>query len=307
MKCTTSWASAASNAPSSKGSSSAAAWRTSTPGLRSRAAATNDSDGSMATTASGPTRSTSSRVSAPGPQPTSSVRCPATTPARSAICAASPTEYRPMKRSYASAATLNPIVTRTDARLRRGRRGRPGSRGSSARWIAVPGYTRAGSSPASSSSTYASRIASPAVQPASPSRARSRSSRRRSLIRLRPPRSPDVRRRPCWLGGYAARRTGSCRSRCGWCRAASARTSIGTSLSAIATNTSRWRSVSSRDRRRQRLELLALLEPIARPRRQRVRQLLTTALLARSAAAGATRAARPCPRPRRWRTCTPTW
>ena len=39
------------------------------------------------------------------PQPTSITRCPASTPARSASCAESSTEYRPMNRSYASAAT----------------------------------------------------------------------------------------------------------------------------------------------------------------------------------------------------------
>ena len=52
---------------------------------------------------------TSSAVSAPGPQPTSSTRWPAATPARSASCGASSTEYRPMNRSYASAATAKVI------------------------------------------------------------------------------------------------------------------------------------------------------------------------------------------------------
>ena len=42
---------------------------------------------------------------APGPQPTSSARWPSRTPARSAIWGDSKTEYRPMKRSYASAGT----------------------------------------------------------------------------------------------------------------------------------------------------------------------------------------------------------
>ena len=54
MKWTTSWASAASNAPSGNGSSSAEACRTSTPGCRARAAATNGSDGSTAATAVAP-------------------------------------------------------------------------------------------------------------------------------------------------------------------------------------------------------------------------------------------------------------
>ena len=76
MKWTTSWASAASNVPSGNGSCSADARRTSAPGLRARAAATNGSDGSTAATAAGPSRSTSSAVSAPGPQPTSIARWP---------------------------------------------------------------------------------------------------------------------------------------------------------------------------------------------------------------------------------------
>ena len=54
----------------------------------------------------------------------------------------------------------------------------------------MPGKTTAGFSPASSRSTYASRIASPAVQPASPSLTRSSSSRSRcSVIRLGPRRA----------------------------------------------------------------------------------------------------------------------
>ena len=53
----------------------------------------------------GPSRATSSAVRAPGPQPTSSTRWPARTPAKSASCGESCVEYRPMKRSYASAAT----------------------------------------------------------------------------------------------------------------------------------------------------------------------------------------------------------
>ena len=82
----------------------------STPGLRTRAAATKLSDGSTAETASGPRRSTSSAVRAPGPQPTSSTRWPPDTPARSASCGASGAEYLPMNRSYASASTSKLIA-----------------------------------------------------------------------------------------------------------------------------------------------------------------------------------------------------
>ena len=70
-----------------------------------RAAATNGSEGSTAVTDSGPSRCTSSVVSAPGPQPTSSARCPAETPAKSASSGANGS-VPPMKRSYASAATV---------------------------------------------------------------------------------------------------------------------------------------------------------------------------------------------------------
>ena len=50
-------------------------------------------------------------------------------------------------------------------------------------------------------------MSSPAVQPASPSSARrSSSKRRRSVIRLRACRAPDVQRRPCWPAGYPWRR-----------------------------------------------------------------------------------------------------
>src|SRR3954451_1172673 len=111
MKCTTSCASAASNMPSANGKVSAGASWTSTSGWRSRAAATNDSDGSTAATFDAPTRSTSSVVSAPGPQPTSSTRWPGPTPARSANCGVRRTEYLPMKRSYESAATAKLTVT----------------------------------------------------------------------------------------------------------------------------------------------------------------------------------------------------
>ena len=76
MKCTTSCAAATSKVPPGNGSASAAACSTSTPGLRSRHAATNDSDGSTAVTEAAPRRRTSSAVRAPGPQPTSSARSP---------------------------------------------------------------------------------------------------------------------------------------------------------------------------------------------------------------------------------------
>jgi hypothetical protein len=56
----------------------------------------NDADGSTALTDSAPTRLANSAVSAPGPHPTSSTRWPRRTPARSANCAASGSEYRPM-------------------------------------------------------------------------------------------------------------------------------------------------------------------------------------------------------------------
>jgi hypothetical protein len=59
MKWTTSWASDASNVCSSNGSASAVARSTRTPGWRSRAAATNGSDGSIAVTDSLPSRWTS--------------------------------------------------------------------------------------------------------------------------------------------------------------------------------------------------------------------------------------------------------
>ena len=106
MKWTTSWASAASKVASGNGRCSAAASRTSTPGNRSRTAATNGLDGSTAVTFAVPRRRPSSAVSAPGPQPTSITRWPAATSARSAICPTSRSEKRPMNRSYASAGTL---------------------------------------------------------------------------------------------------------------------------------------------------------------------------------------------------------
>src|SRR5262249_11071741 len=82
-----------------------------------RVASTNGSDRSTATTASGPKRLASSPVSAPGPQPTSRTR-PSAAPAKSVNVDASFVEYRPMNRSYASAATSNPtdaIYVRTTA------------------------------------------------------------------------------------------------------------------------------------------------------------------------------------------------
>ena len=47
----------------------------------------------------GPSRRSSSASSAPGPQPTSTARWPVSTPARSASCADSWVEYRPMNLS----------------------------------------------------------------------------------------------------------------------------------------------------------------------------------------------------------------
>ena len=89
MKGTESEASATSNELSANGISSATPSRTSTPGLRSRQAAVNDSDGSSAVTFSAPSRATSSRVRPPGPQPTSRARWPGRTPAVSASATAS--------------------------------------------------------------------------------------------------------------------------------------------------------------------------------------------------------------------------
>ena len=65
MKCTTSCASEASKASSANGNCSAEACWTSTPGWRSRAAATKDSEGSTAETADGLDRLTSSAMKAP--------------------------------------------------------------------------------------------------------------------------------------------------------------------------------------------------------------------------------------------------
>src|SRR4051794_1363578 len=109
MKFTTSWESAASKRSSSHGSSSAGACRTSAPGARSLAAATNGSDGSAAATLCAPSRSTRASVSAPGPQPTSTTVMADDTPANSANSGASSLEYRPMKRSYLSPATAKLI------------------------------------------------------------------------------------------------------------------------------------------------------------------------------------------------------
>ena len=76
MNAITSWASAASNAPSSHGSASAPPTRTSAPGWRSRQASANCAAGSIAATRSAPVRATSSCASPPGPQPTSRTRMP---------------------------------------------------------------------------------------------------------------------------------------------------------------------------------------------------------------------------------------
>ena len=114
MRCTASWAAVQSKAPSGHGSFSATPERTSTPGTRSRTAATNESDGSIALTRAGPTTAASTRVSAPGPHPTSRTRWPGTRPSQAANCPASGSENRPMNRSYASAGTskdTNPTLT----------------------------------------------------------------------------------------------------------------------------------------------------------------------------------------------------
>jgi hypothetical protein len=89
MKAITSEESATSNVPSAHGSSSATPSRTSAPGWRSRFAAANCGEGSIAATCSSPRRAASSWVRPPGPQPTSSARMPALTPAASASATAS--------------------------------------------------------------------------------------------------------------------------------------------------------------------------------------------------------------------------
>ena len=89
MKAITSEDSATSKVSSANGRSSAAPSRTSAPGWRSRFAAANCGEGSIAATWSSPRRAASSCVSPPGPQPTSSARIPAVTPAASASATAS--------------------------------------------------------------------------------------------------------------------------------------------------------------------------------------------------------------------------
>ena len=69
MKWTTSCARATSKVASANGDCSAADRRTSTPGWRSRTAATNFSEGSTAATSSGPTRLANSLVRAPAHNP----------------------------------------------------------------------------------------------------------------------------------------------------------------------------------------------------------------------------------------------
>ena len=95
--------------------------------------------------------------------------------------------------------------------------------GAAQRWIAVPGYTRAGSSPPSSSSTIGIQdVLAGGAAGISVLRAQ-------QLVQMTqdrssgcdPSRARDARRRPCWRAGYAWRRTGSYRSRCGWYRAGS--------------------------------------------------------------------------------------
>ena len=105
MKWTTSCASAASNSPSANGSSSAAARRTSTPGWRSRAAATNGSDGSTAATAAGPSRADQLGRQRTGPAADIQHPLAGADPGEIGEREASGIEYLPMNRSYASAAT----------------------------------------------------------------------------------------------------------------------------------------------------------------------------------------------------------
>ena len=102
MKWTTSWARAASKPRPRTGAASAGAWRTSTPGWRSRSAATNGSDGSTAATAPGRRALTSSAVSAPGPA--ADVEHALTAPRRPRsrrTGGRAGSEYLPMNRSYA--------------------------------------------------------------------------------------------------------------------------------------------------------------------------------------------------------------
>ena len=98
MKCTTSEAATTSNESSGQGNSSARLCRTSSPGKRSRAAATNGADGSTAHTDPTPSRSTSRAVSAPGPQPTSNARRPGARASNGTSSSVSGSEYRPMNR-----------------------------------------------------------------------------------------------------------------------------------------------------------------------------------------------------------------
>ncbi len=101
MKCTTSWASAASKVSSANGSASADASRTSARGNRSAVAATNEVAGSTAVMRASSVRRASSAVSIPGPQPTSITVGSGSTPARatSANTGANGVENRPMNRS----------------------------------------------------------------------------------------------------------------------------------------------------------------------------------------------------------------
>jgi len=77
--------------------------RTSTPGSRAWAAATNASEGSTADTPDTPSRCTGTSVNAPGPQPTSITRCPRLRPTKSANSCPKGSEKRPVKRPYAAA------------------------------------------------------------------------------------------------------------------------------------------------------------------------------------------------------------
>ena len=89
MKCTTSWASAASKAASGNGSASADACADSTSGRRSPQRLDERRRRVDGGDVRAPSAGDELGVSAPGPLPTSSTRCPASMPAKSASWGAS--------------------------------------------------------------------------------------------------------------------------------------------------------------------------------------------------------------------------
>ena len=149
--------------------------------------------------------------------------------------------------------------------------------GAAARWIAVPGSRRLGSSPSSTSSTYASRIASPACS----RRPRPRRAAGRRVDSVMPLlRRSDRVARGCEASTQLAASVEQVLVDRVAVRAESQReTSIETSLSATATKTSRWRSVSSSAGPAP--QLLALLGLLRRARREGVGDLLPLRLLLR--------------------------